>query len=93
MGALAAGGGLVVLLEALQSTIFRTADILRVVDSHLLVTIPYITTKSELAAQRRKIKLIIAISVLVLFVAAIIALFLLPPLDVLFNSIFVKLGI
>jgi len=82
---LGAGGGLVVLLEALQTTIYRTSDLLRIADSHIVVTLPYIATEAE--TQRRKTKLILIISgvIFVIVVAAAVALFFLPPLDILFD--------
>jgi uncharacterized protein involved in exopolysaccharide biosynthesis len=53
--ALAAGAGLTFLLELLDTTIRRTADIYSLVDSELVVQVPYIITKSEqLQVQRRK---------------------------------------
>jgi hypothetical protein len=89
---LAAGGGLVVLLEALQSTIYRTSDLLRIADSHIVVTLPYIATETE--TQRRKTRLVfgIAITVFVLVVAAVVALFFLPPLDILFDKALFAIG-
>jgi hypothetical protein len=91
--AVMAGGGLVFLLEMSQSTIHRSADILRFADSHLVVTIPYISTKSELQRKRKKIVLAVGIAAMTLVAAVIVALALLPPLDVLLNEVFVALGI
>ena len=47
-----AGGGIVFVLEALQNTIYRTTDMLRIADSHLIVTIPYISTEAEIQHRR-----------------------------------------
>jgi uncharacterized protein involved in exopolysaccharide biosynthesis len=59
--AFAAGAGLTFLLELLDTTIRRTADIYSLVDSELVVQVPYIITKSEqLQAQRRNKLLIFA---------------------------------
>jgi uncharacterized protein involved in exopolysaccharide biosynthesis len=91
--AAAAGGGLVVVLELLQSTIYRTADILRVADSHLVVTIPYIATDAELQRRRMKIVVIVGLAALGILIAAITSLFFLPPLDILFDRIFAMIGI
>jgi succinoglycan biosynthesis transport protein ExoP len=48
----------VVLAEMLDKTIRGSRELAGVVDSHLLVTIPYITTSGELARRRRKIILL-----------------------------------
>ena len=44
---LAAGAGLTFLLEMLDSTIRRSSDIYSLVDSHMVVAVPYIITKGE----------------------------------------------
>lgn len=88
-----AGGGLVFVLEALQRTIYRTADILRIADSHLVIAIPYISTDAELQRRRSIIVLAIGIAAITLLIAVAVALFFLPPLDILFNGIFAALGI
>ena len=91
--AFAAGGGLVVALEMLQSTIYRAADILRVTNSSLLVTIPYIATKDEVLRRRRKLIAIIGISAITVLLVVAAVLMLLPPLDVLLNKLFIALAI
>ena len=55
--ALAAGSGiaLIVLAEMLDKSIRSTRELAGVVDSHLLVAIPYITTTGEISRRRRKI--------------------------------------
>ena len=62
--AIAAGGGLVFLLEMLDGTIRRNADIAKLIDSHLIVSIPFITTKADLVRKKsRKIMVAIGCSV------------------------------
>jgi uncharacterized protein involved in exopolysaccharide biosynthesis len=58
--AIAASGGLVFAFEMLDGTLRSNADIAKLVDSHLIVSIPYISTKAELARKKsRKIMLVI----------------------------------
>ena len=62
--AIAAGGGLVFALEMFDGTIRRNADIAKLIDSHLIVSIPYISTKAEgLRQKSRRIKFAIGGSV------------------------------
>ena len=79
--ALAAGGGLALLVEMADKAIRRSSDVLSIVDGRLVMAIPYITTSAEL--RRRKLRRIVFITGgLLVFVAAIvIAYFVLPPLD------------
>ena len=90
--AAAAGGGVVFLLEALQSTIYRTSDLLRIADSHLVVTLPYITTEAETQRRKTKLVLMIGVTVFVILIAAVVALFFLPPLDILFDKVLKAAG-
>ena len=85
--ALMVGGGLVVAAEMLNQSVRRSSDLFSLVDSHLVVAIPYIATHGEgLRKKRTKIATIV-VSVAVL-VGALIALFyLLPPLDLLFDKV------
>ena len=50
--AIAAGGGLVFAFEMFDGTIRRNADIAKLIDSQLIVSIPYITTKAETLRQK-----------------------------------------
>ena len=77
--ALAAAGGLVFAFEMFDGTIHRNADVAKLVDSHLIVSIPYITTKAEVIRQKsRRIKLAIACAVIVVLVGVAAAIYLLP---------------
>jgi uncharacterized protein involved in exopolysaccharide biosynthesis len=79
--ALAAGGGLTLLLEMLDSTIRRSTDIYTVIDSQLVVSVPYIITKGEQLRSKRLQRLVIMAGGLTLVVVLILVFFLMPPLD------------
>ena len=79
--ALAAGGGLVFLLEVADKGIRRSSDIFGIVDSRLVIAIPYITTQAELDRQKLRMTVLIGVG-LALFVGALGAAYLfMPPLD------------
>ena len=81
--ALMAGAGIAVVAELLDGAIRRSSDLFTVVDSQLIVSIPYIWTRSEL--RRRKLKIWSALIIIVILLAAATAaaVWLLPPLDLL----------
>jgi uncharacterized protein involved in exopolysaccharide biosynthesis len=85
--ALMAGGGLALGAEMLNPAIRRRADLLSVVDSDLLVSIPYITTQAEVQKKKRTIVWSIVISGAVVLAGLVAILFVLPPLDVLFEKV------
>jgi uncharacterized protein involved in exopolysaccharide biosynthesis len=89
---LMSGGGTVFMLEALQNPIRQRADILKIADSHLIVTIPYITTNAELARRKRRIILGIALTLIAIAAAVSIALYFLPPVDILFDKLMTRLN-
>jgi uncharacterized protein involved in exopolysaccharide biosynthesis len=89
---LAAGGGLVFLLEFMQSTIYRTSDLLRVADSHLVVVLPYVTTEAETQRRKTRTVLLIGSVLFVLIVAVLVSLFFLPPFDLLWDKVLLTLG-
>jgi uncharacterized protein involved in exopolysaccharide biosynthesis len=75
--AIAAGGGLAFAFEMLDDTIRRNADIAKLIDSQLIVSIPYITTKAETVRNKsRKIWFVLAVSLCVLLVGAVAAIYL-----------------
>jgi capsule polysaccharide export protein KpsE/RkpR len=76
--AAACGGVLVFLLESLDGTIRRTADLGGLLPSDLLVTIPYIATTAEVRRQTTHRRIAIALTVIVTVVAIGIAAVLLP---------------
>jgi uncharacterized protein involved in exopolysaccharide biosynthesis len=79
--ALAAGGGLALLVELTDKAIRRSGDIFGLVDSQLVVSIPYITTKGELRRRKLRIMLMLAAMLIVVILAAITAYLFLPPWD------------
>jgi hypothetical protein len=79
--ALAAGGGLVFLLELADKGIRRSSDIFGIVDSRLVIAIPYITTRAELHRQKLRTTVLIGVA-LALVVGGLAAAYLfMPPLD------------
>ena len=78
--AAAAGLGLAFVAELADKAIRRSSDVFTVVDSHLVVAIPYITTSAELHRRKRRILLMIVI-LAAIGVGAMIAASLLLPLD------------
>jgi capsular polysaccharide biosynthesis protein len=82
--ALAAGGGLVFLLEMLDGTIRRNADLAKLIDSQLIVSIPFITTKADLYRQKvRRIVVAVGCSVGVVLAGVVAAIYLLPKFGLL----------
>jgi uncharacterized protein involved in exopolysaccharide biosynthesis len=79
--ALAAGGGLVFLLEFADKSIRRTSDIFSIVDSKLVVAIPLIITRAELHRQKMRAKLWLIVAVALLFTVSGTVYFVMPPLD------------
>src|SRR5580692_5079132 len=79
--ALAAGGGLVFLLEFADKSIRRTSDIFSIVDSRRVVAIPLITTPAELRRRKKQTRLWLAAAIALLLVVSAIVYFVMPPLD------------
>ena len=79
--ALAAGGGLTLLLEMLDTTIRRSADIYSIVDSQLVVSVPYIPTRGEQLRRKRRERLLVFAAVPSLIVLLALLYLILPPLD------------
>jgi protein tyrosine kinase modulator len=79
--ALAAGAGLTLLLEMLDSTIRRSADVYSLVDSQLVVSVPYIITKSEQLRSKQRIRLLVFVAVPALLGFLVLVYFMMPPLD------------
>jgi uncharacterized protein involved in exopolysaccharide biosynthesis len=77
----AAGAGLTLLAELSDKGIRRASDIFSVVDSQLIISIPYIVTNAELRRHKRRGILFIVGLLLVLAVALVGAYLFLPPLD------------
>ena len=89
--ALVVGFGAVFVAEALDRTIRGTADLEAIVDPHIVVGIPYITTKKEVRRQKRRIvwgSQAVAVSAIVAVVAAH---FLWMPLDQLLDRLLLRM--
>ena len=89
--ALVVGFGAVFVAEALDRTIRGTADLEAIVDPHLVVGIPYITTKKEVRQHKRRIvwgSQAVAVSAIVAVVAAH---FLWMPLDQLLDRLLLRM--
>ena len=79
--AFAAGAGLTLLLELFDKTLRRSSDIYRIVDSDLVVQVPYIATRAEqLQVQRRK-KLVIFASLAALLAVSVLLYLTMTQLD------------
>jgi len=79
--ALAAGVGLAFLVEMIDQGIRRASETYSVVDSRLVVSIPYITTIEELARGKRRFVMLGAASLVIVIGGLAAAYFFLPPLD------------
>jgi len=79
--AVAAGVGLAFLVEMIDQGIRRGSEIYGVVDSRLVVSIPYITTIEELARGRRRIVMLGVASLVIIIGGLLAAYFFMPPLD------------
>jgi uncharacterized protein involved in exopolysaccharide biosynthesis len=79
--ALMAGAGLTLVVEMADKGIRRSSDIFGVVDSRLVISIPYITTASETRQRKRRIILAVLVCIIVLAGALVAAYLFLPPLD------------
>jgi uncharacterized protein involved in exopolysaccharide biosynthesis len=79
--ALFGGAALTFLVEILDKGIRRSNDLLSVVDGRLIVSIPYITTATELRAGRRRTFALLGALAFVVIGLSIVAYLFLPPLD------------
>jgi uncharacterized protein involved in exopolysaccharide biosynthesis len=79
--AFAAGGGLVLLLELADKGIRRSSDIFGIVDSRLVIAIPYINTQAELHRRRQRTTVLIGVALVFVIVALVATYLLMPPLD------------
>jgi uncharacterized protein involved in exopolysaccharide biosynthesis len=88
--ALAAGGGLAVGTEFLDRTIRTRGDLTRLVDSSLVVAIPVVESRRD--RMRRKLRLwrTLGLIIVALSAAATAAYFYLPPLDLLWQDLLIK---
>jgi uncharacterized protein involved in exopolysaccharide biosynthesis len=81
-----AGGGLVFTREMLDQSVRSGQDIASIVDSHLIVPIPYISTQREIRQKKRNLIIMVAAAVVLIIGAGIAAYLFLPPPDVWFDK-------
>jgi len=79
--ALMLGGGIAVVAELLDRAIRRSSDLYGVVDSELVMSVPYIYTQSELRHRKKKFLLVLTMVSILLAGGAAAAYWFLPPLD------------
>jgi len=80
LAALAAGAGLAFVAEFSDKSIRRSSDLFALVDSRLVISIPYITTAAESRRARRRLWLI-AIVLLSAVIVCLVAAFVVLPID------------
>jgi uncharacterized protein involved in exopolysaccharide biosynthesis len=76
------GGGVALLAEVLNKAIRSSRELAGVVDSHLVVAIPYISTPSELRQRKRKVILLWSILAFISLIGIAAALFIGIEIDV-----------
>jgi hypothetical protein len=86
-----AGGGLVIAREMLDQSIRSGQDIASIVDSHLIVPIPYISTQREMRQKKRNLILTITFLAVLVVAGVVAGYFFLPPPDVWFDKVTDKL--
>ena len=79
--ALMAGAGLAFVVEISDKAIRRSSDIFAIVDSKLIVSIPYIITTAEARRRKRLTVMLLFGSITLLAGVVIVTYFFLPPLD------------
>ena len=79
--ALIAGGSLAFLIEVTDVSIRRSSEVLGLIDSVLVVSIPYITTNAELRGRKVRSWLMVFGLIAVTVLAIVVAYPFLPPLD------------
>ena len=89
--ALMSGGALVFAAEQLNQAIHQSSDLYSVIDSQLLVSIPYISTHSELRRKKRTAVFTLGASAAVAVGAVLLFIFVLPPLNVMINKLMTAL--
>lgn len=83
LAALMAGVGLVFVVELLDKAIRRSSDIFAIVDSKLIISIPYILTKAEVRRRKRRTVLLVLSFAIITIGALVGSYFFLPPIDLL----------
>lgn len=81
-----AGGGLLFVKEATDLSVRKAADVASIIDTHLVVSIPYIATQRETRRRRRKIIFWITFVIVVTAAAAVGAYLYLPTPDLWYDK-------
>src|SRR5262245_10987905 len=91
LGAGMAGFGGVFAVELFDRTIRGSRDLASIADSHLIVTIPYISTRAELGRRRSKIVLAVGLLIIALLASLLAIHYLWRPLDEVWTTILDRL--
>src|SRR5262245_58524934 len=91
LGAGMAGFGGVFAVELFDKTIRGSRDLASIVDSHLIVAIPYISTRAELGRKRSKILLAVGLLIIALLASLLAIHYLWRPLDEVWTTILDRL--
>lgn len=81
--ALLLGAGCAVGAELLDRAIRRSSDLSSIIHQDLIVSVPYIFTQTDLRRRKRKLWLVIGVSVVAVAAVAAAAYWIMPPLDLL----------
>jgi uncharacterized protein involved in exopolysaccharide biosynthesis len=91
LAAVMAGFAGVFAVESFDRTIRTSRDLLKVSDGHLVVVIPYISTKAELLRKRSRIVVAVALSIIIVAGGLAAVHFLARPLDELWTIFLARL--
>ncbi len=73
--------------EMLNPAIRRSTDLYSLVDSHLVVLIPHISTDDELHRKKSRRMYVAGAVATIILIGAVAVFFILPPIDTLFDKI------
>ena len=85
-----AGGGLLFVTEATDQAVRRASDVSSIIDSHLVVAIPYISTQRELRRRKQKIVFWVVFVMAITAAAAVAAYLYLPTPDLWYDRVMDK---
>jgi capsular polysaccharide biosynthesis protein len=93
LAAVMAGFAGIMAVESFDKTIRGNRDLLSVANGQLIVAIPYIVTQGELLHKKRRIVIVISLSIAVVLTGLVAMHFLVRPLDELWVILMQRLGI
>lgn len=85
--AIMAGGGLMVAREMADQSVRRSVDVAALIDSYLVVSVPYITTRREIRRKRMKLVFWLVFVLAIVVGGSIAAYYYLPPPDILYDKL------